>query len=272
MAEVPLLQEAEGLGFRPPCAAGEPQGGPGQSPGAWSQQGQRKDHPAPEARCRRCPVSSPHQPSASLRHDPPLPPAVVNPDPPGLATLPPSRTFASSPPPPQSCQHVVSRTRVVLGSLGPCPSPSSASSPGSRAGGNYVLPSWTQPGWSATGPDLTVPSRRQHPGVCPRVSPCRDLSTHHVRTRPRAPGHRRLAVPGGDAQAAAPPSRLSDIPEHRASAHETYSLEGALNSLTIRQRRLTGPKTPPHGGPENTSPAACDQHQPAASFRTQNPC
>lgn len=189
----------------------------------------------------------------------------------GLATLPPSRTFASSPPPPQSCQHVVSRTRVVLGSLGPCPSPSSASSPGSRAGSNYVLPSWTQPGWSATGPDLTVPSRRQHPGVCPQVSPCRGLSTHHASTGPRAPGHRRLAVPGGDAQAVAPP-RLSDIPEHRASAYETYSLEGALNSLTIRQLRLTGPKTPPHGGPENTSPAACDQHQPAASFRAQNPC
>ena len=63
----------------------------------------------------------------------------------------------------------------------------------------------------------------------------------------------------------------SDIPEHHASAHEMYSLEGASNSLMTRQRRLTGPKTPPLRGPNNTSPAACDQHQPAASFHAQNP-
>lgn len=123
---------------------------------------------------------------------------------------------------------------------------------------------------ASAGPDLTVPSRRRCPGVCPRVSPCRGLSTHHVSIRPRAPGHSRLAVPGGDAQAAAPPLD-SDIPEHHASAHKTYSLEGALNSLMTRQCRLTGPKTPPHRGPDNTSPAACDQHQPTASFRAQNP-
>ena len=136
----------------------EPRGGPGQPPRAWSWRGQRRDRPAPEARCRRCPASSPHQPSAVPYSTVTLPcprqSAVLTP--PGLATLPPSRTCRFPPP---SCQHIVSRTHVLLGSLGPCPSPGSA-------GSSYVLPSWTQPAWSAThrppgedGAAFTCPSR-----------------------------------------------------------------------------------------------------------------
>ena len=198
--------------------------------------------------------------------------------PPALATLPPSRTCRFPP----GAASTSCPGHVLLGSLGPCPSPSSA-------GSSYVSPpGHSQPGqpptgrlgrtelfsrarhdpWcpqsprgslgaASAGPDVTVPSRKRRLGVCPQVSPCRGLSTHHVSTQPRAPSHSRLAVPGGDSQAAAPPSGLSDIPEHHTSAHETYSLEGALNYLTTRRWGLTGPKTPPHSGPENTSPAAC---------------
>lgn len=146
----PSCRRLRGWDSGPRVQVGEPRGGPGRSPRAWSQQGQRGDRPAPENRCRRCPASSPHQPSTSLRHDLPCPRQSSLLTPPGLATLPPSRTCRFLPLPPRSCQHVVSGIHGVLGSLGPCPSPSSASSPGSGAGGSYVLPSWTQPGWSAT--------------------------------------------------------------------------------------------------------------------------
>lgn len=140
----PSCRRPRGWDSAPRVQVQDPRGGPGQSPRAWSQRGQRRDHPAPEARCRRCPASSPHQPSALLHLDPPLPPAISSADPSGAGHPAPVQDLSlPTRPPARSCQHIVSGTHVVLGSLGPCPSPSSA-------GSSYVLPSWTQPAWSAT--------------------------------------------------------------------------------------------------------------------------
>ena len=259
----------------------EPRGGPGQPPRAWSWRGQRRDRPAPEARCRRCPASSPHQPSAVPYSTVTLPcprqSAVLTP--PGLATLPPSRTCrfppraASTSCPGHMCfwghwAHVPAPVQLAAATFSPPGHSQPGQPPTGRLGRTELLSHARHDPWcpqsprgslgaASAGPDVTVPSRKRRLGVCPQVSPCRGLSTHHVSTRPRAPSHSRLAVPGGDSQAAASPSGLSDIPEHRTSAHETYSLEGALNYLTTRRWGLTGPKTPPHSGPENTSPAAC---------------
>lgn len=133
----------------------EPRGGPGQSARAWSWRGQRRDHPAPEAKCRRCPASSPHQPSALLHRYRPLPPAVGSADPSGAGHPAPVQDLSL---PPWSCQHIVSRTRAS-GVTGPMSQPQFSWQ-------QLCLPSWTQPAWSAThrppgedGAVFTCPSR-----------------------------------------------------------------------------------------------------------------
>ena len=94
----PSCRRLRGWDSGPRVQIGEPRGGPGRSPRAWSQRGQRGDHLAPEARCRRCPTSSPHQPSASLHHDPPLPPAVITADPSGAGHPAPIQDLSLPPP------------------------------------------------------------------------------------------------------------------------------------------------------------------------------
>lgn len=153
----------------------------------------------------------------------------------GLATLPPSRT-CRFPPPPQpgaastSCPghmwfwghwaHVPAPVQLAAATFSPPGHSQPGQPPTGRLGRTELLSRARYDPWCpqsprgslgavSAGPDVTVPSRKRRPGVCPQVSPCRGLSTHHVSTRPRAPSHSRLAVPGGDAQAAAPPSGLS---------------------------------------------------------------
>lgn len=153
----------------------------------------------------------------------------------GLATLPPSRT-CRFPPAPQpgaastSCPghmwfwghwaHVPAPVQLAAATFSPPGHSQPGQPPTGRLGRTELLSRARYDPWCpqsprgslgavSAGPDVTVPSRKRRPGVCPQVSPCRSLSTHHVSTRPRAPSHSRLAVPGGDARAAAPPSGLS---------------------------------------------------------------
>lgn len=232
----PSCRRPRGWDSAPCVQVQDPRGGPGQSPRAWSQQGQRRDHPAPEARCRRCPASSPHQPSALLHLDPPLPPAISSADPSGAGHPAPVQDLSLPTPPPQpgaastSCPghmwfwghwaHVPAPVQLAAATFSPPGHSQPGQPPTGRLGRTELLSRACYDPWCpqsprgslgavSAGPDVTVPSRKRRPGVCPQVSPCRGLSTHHVSTRPRAPSHSRLAVPGGDAQAAAPPSGLS---------------------------------------------------------------
>ena len=158
VAEVRLLQEAEGLGFSPPCAGTGASGRPWPAPEGMELAGAAQGPPSSRGQVQTLPriLPPPTQCSALLHRDPPLPPAVGSADPSGAGHPAPVQDLSL---PPASCQHIVSRTHVLLGSLGPCPSPGSA-------GSSYVLPSWTQPAWSAThrppgedGAAFTCPSR-----------------------------------------------------------------------------------------------------------------
>ena len=162
------------------------------------------------------PSPFPHpQLSTSLPHDPPLYPAA----------LPSSRTCCFFP---RRCQHISSGTCSGCGSglsLGPISHPQLTLQPSEHsclfttwtpvrpvrcppaAWGRMVLPSHVRrdprrprsPGGSFTavlaGPDPTGALEEGTPGDCPHVSPCGGLSTHHVTTSPRAPGH--SGAPGG---------------------------------------------------------------------------
>lgn len=98
MAEVPLLQEAEGLGFRPPCAGRGASGWPWQvtqglepAGAAWGPPGSRR-----QVQTLPCVLPPPAQHLTPPR--PPLPPAVITADSSGAGHPAPIQDLSLSPP------------------------------------------------------------------------------------------------------------------------------------------------------------------------------
>ena len=122
VAEVRLLQEAEGLGFSPPCAGTGASGRPWPAPEGMELAGAAQGPPSSRGQVQTLPriLPPPTQCSALLHRDPPLPPAVGSADPSGAGHPAPVQDLSL--PPPELPAHRVQDT-CASGVTGPMSQP-----------------------------------------------------------------------------------------------------------------------------------------------------